>query len=284
VSGFLVPHVISYLLLAVLLVGTPLVALLARGSVAGLLSGAAPGPRAGFGAAAAAVAAGVHAGLWTQAFPLLIRPLWTWRERLSRPDADAIVPVQDNLWLVGLVAAAAAAVWAVLAFRGLARITGRRYQPVAADPRADSSDAPPGPVRPAAGAVLRAGLTTLLLAGLIPDYWRGIVTFAVLTAVFIAQVVVLPGLSPVRWWTSTVPWAVRLVLAAAVAWVAAYLIGRTAYRTLFGRVTVVTADDFAPLLYAAVAATACVALLLPAVRPDRRPDLRLDRRLDREHP
>jgi hypothetical protein len=252
VSQFVVPHLISYLLLAVLLVGAPLAALLARGSVAGLLAGAAPGVRAGFGAAAAAVAAGLHAGLWTQAFPLLVRPLWTWRERLSNPDADAIVPVQEHLWLVGLVAGAAAAGWAVLAFRGLARIVGRRYQPIAAVPSA----APPNPVRLGVGAVLRAGLTTLLLAGLIPDYWRGVAAFAVLTAVFLAQV-------------ATVPWAIRLVLAAAVAWAVAYLIGRTTYQTLFGQVTVVTADDFAPLLYAAVAATACIALLLPATRPDR---------------
>jgi hypothetical protein len=47
----------------------------------------------------------------------------------------------------------------------------------------------------------------------------------------------------------------------------AWQIGRTTYRTQSG-FTQVTADTFAPLLYAAVAAVAVAALLLPPLHRD----------------
>jgi hypothetical protein len=258
---FLLPHLVSYLLLAALMVSAPLIALVARGAVSGLLATVSSSTRTGFAAAAAAVAAGAHAGLWTQAYPLLIRPLWTWHDRLHSPDAAAIAPVQDNPVIVGVVAGAAAAAWTFVSAAGLRQIVGRRYQPVART-RA------PGSVHPVSSvgwALLKAGLVTLLLGGIIPAWWHGVVTATVLFIAFVAQSLLLPRTAAARWWTARLPAVLRLPAAAAVAWLVAWQIGRTAYDARFGRVT---GQDFDPLLWAAVAAIACMALLLPAVRAD----------------
>jgi hypothetical protein len=259
IRQFLLPHLVSYLLLAVLLVGTPLVALIARGSVAGLLAAAPQRIRVGLAAAAAAVAAAVHAGLWTQAYPLLIRPIWTWRVRQNTPDAAGISPVQDNPLWFALVAGVAAAGFAVLSAAALRRITGHRYQPVARPPATP-------PVRPAwavAGALAKAVLVTLLIGGLIPSWRHGAVTVAVLSAAFVAQRLLLPRTAAARWWTAKLPAVLRLAVAAAVAWLVAWQIGRTAYEVRFGSTGILT-ENFDPLLWAVVAATACMALLLPA--------------------
>jgi hypothetical protein len=258
---FLLPHLISYLLLAVLLLGTPLVALLARGTVTGLLAAASKQTRITAGVVAAAVGAAVQAALWTQAYPLLVRPLWTWRTQLNRPDPAAITPIQQHALLVGTVAALAAAGWAYASFHGLDRIRGRRYQPIAAWVPAPTRRGWPWRV---AGALLRAGLTTLLLAGITPDLARGVLTWCVLVAAFCAQTLVVPGLPPARWWALRVPFGIRLVLAAVLGWLVAWLIGRTAYVVALGG-TIITAQDFTPLLYAAVAAIVCMSLLLPPV-------------------
>lgn len=60
------------------------------------------------------------------------------------------------------------------------------------------------------------------------------------------------------------PFGIRLVLAAVLGWLVAWLIGRTAYVVALGG-TIITAQDFTPLLYAAVAAIVCMSLLLPPV-------------------
>jgi hypothetical protein len=258
---FWLPHLIAYLLLAVLLLGTPLIALLARGTVGGLLAAVSKQTRVVAAAAAAALTAGVHAGLWTQAYPLLIRPLWTWRAHGGGPDAAAITPIQQHALLLGGVAAVAAGVWAYASFQSLDCISGRRYQPVAAWPTAAPRR---GRVARIAGALLRAGLTTLLLAGITPDLAHGVLAWGVLAVAFSVQTLVLPGLPPARWWALRVPFGIRLVLAAALGWLVAWLIGRTAYLTAFGT-AIVTAPDFAPLLYASVAAIGAMSLLLPPV-------------------
>jgi hypothetical protein len=258
---FLVPHLLSYVLLAVLLMGTPLVALLARGSVSGLLAQAPWRLRVGLAAAAAAVVAGLQAGLWTQAYPLLIRPLWTWHERLRAPDVAGIAPIQENPIWVGLVAGLAAAGWAVLSAAGLRRITGHRHQPVARPRTA-------GP-RPSAwsvaGALVKAALVTLLLAGIVPVWWQGLLAAAVLFLAFLAQGLLLPLTPAARWWTARLPAVLRLAVAALVAWLVAWQIGRTAYDVTFGQ-TRITTQGFDPLLWAVVGAVAAMALLMPAVR------------------
>lgn len=258
---FLVPHLVSYFLLAAVVVGAPLVALLARGSVGGMLSGAALPVRAGLGAAAAGVFVGLHAGLWTQSYPLLIRPLWTWGD--SQPPAEAIQPVQTHPIVIGVVAGLAAAGWAVASFVAQDRIIGQRLQPVARTrPRRRL-----GTLGSLGTALVRAAVTTLLLAGLIPSVWQGLASFMVLFVAFTAQLLLLPRTPAARWWTAKLPLGLRLAIAAAVAWLVAWQIGRTAYQTTFG-ITVITAKDFAPLLYGCVAAIACMAALLPVVRPD----------------
>ena len=264
-TKFLVPHLVSYFLLAALVVGAPLVALIIRGSVSGLLARANPGARVAFAALAAGVFTGLHAGLWTQSYPLLIRPLWTWRD--MQPPADAIQPVQTHPVLIGVVAGIAAAGWAVASFAAQDRIIGRRLHPIARTRPQRTL----GSLGSVGTALLRAAVTTLLLAGLIPSLWPGLVSFAVLFLAFVAQLLVLPRTPAARWWTAKLPLPLRLAIAAGVGWLVAWQIGRTAYQTTFG-ITIVTAKDFSPLLYACVVAIAIMALLLPVVRPGARPE------------
>lgn len=261
IRGLLIPHFVSYVLLAALIVGTPLVALLARGALSGLLTSVARSTRAWLAAAAAAGAAGIHAALWTQAYPLLIRPLWTWRGRSRSPDAAAIAPIQDHALIIGVAAAVAAAISAYLSIVALERIAGHRLQPVA---RSQPSK-PPNPAWTVLGSLVRAIVTTLMLAGLIPSLRHGLAAFSILSIAFLMQNMLLPQMPPARWWTARVPVGIRLVVAALVAWLVAWQIGRTAYETRFGRASI-TAKDFGPLLYATVVAIACTALLLPRVR------------------
>ncbi|MGH3681811.1 MAG: hypothetical protein ACRDT2_16380, partial [Natronosporangium sp.] len=169
--------------------------------------------------------------------------------------------MQDNPLWIGLLAGMAAAAWAVLSSGALARITGRRYQPIARPQPAAGT----GPVASVAGTLLKAGLVTLLLGGVIPSGWHAVATFAVLFAAFLAQQQLLPRTPAARWWTAKLPAALRLAIAVVVAWAVAWQISSTAYDERFGR-SVITTDEFDPLLWAIVAGIACVALLLPAVR------------------
>jgi hypothetical protein len=91
-----------------------------------------------------------------------------------------------------------------------------------------------------------------------------VVAAAVLSAAFLAQRLLLPRTAAARWWTAKLPAVLRLAIAAAVAWLVAWQIGRTAYEARFGSTAILT-ENFDPLLWAVVAATACMALLLPAV-------------------
>jgi hypothetical protein len=268
----LAPLLISYTLLAVLLIATAMVAAIARGAVTGLITGttsASLQARALTGAAAAALLAGLNAGFWTQAFPLLIRPLWTWQPFLGTPQVAGIAPVQTHPWLLGLIAAVAAAAWGWLSVVQLEqRIVGRRLQPIAAPPPARSGA--PATARVVVLSVVRAAVTTLLLAGLMDSYLQGGLTLLALTTAFVVQALVLPRTAAARWWTARMPAVLRLAIAAAAAWLVAWQIGRTAYATTYG-LTRFTTNTFLPLLIASVAAIAVMALLLPAAPPEPAP-------------
>ncbi len=259
------PHLVSYVLLASLLIGTPLLALLARGSVRGLLSRSGTGTRETAGALAAGLVAAVQAGLWTQAFPLLVRPLWTWHRTGELPPAAEIVPVQQHMVLFAAVAFAAAAAWSVAAHACIARIAGRVPQPAAAAPRAGR---PGGSLGHARAAILKALLLTLLLGGLVPGLVHGVAAFVALATAFWLQTAVLP--QHARWWTERVPAAIRVAIAVAVSWTVAYVIGSSAYVDSSGSRRVV-ATDFGPLLFASVGAITVMALLLPGRAPSRPP-------------
>jgi hypothetical protein len=255
------PLLLSYLLLATLLVGTPLLALVARGTVTGLLSRTAARTRVVAGVSTAAVTAAVSAGLWTQAYPLLIRPVGVWGPFYGGPTRAGIEPVQGYWWAFALVAAIAAAGWAWLAEGSLrTRIIGRRFQPVV-PPAIRRSPTISG------GAVLmRAGLVLLLLGGLVPGWGHAAIAFAILSGAFLLQNLLLPRTRAARWWTARMPVGVRLVVAGLVGWLLAWQIGRTAYDTFLG-ITVLSTDSFAPLLYASVVAIAGMAVLMPAGVP-----------------
>jgi hypothetical protein len=262
-TGFVMPQAVAYLLLATLLVGVPFTALLVRGSVDGLLRSR-PGGGGVIAAVAGAIAAAVQAAAWTQAFPLLVRPLWTWR-RLS-PPASAIEPVQSNPMVFAAVAFAGAVAAAVAAAVGLERIRGRRLQPVASL-EGSSRQTERSAADHVRGALIRAAASTLLLAGLIDTYVRGAVAFAVLALAFVTQAVILPRTAVARWWTGRVPFGVRLLTALALAWLVAWQVGRQAVTTYAFGISFITASDFSPLLWASVAAMAVTAVILPGRAP-----------------
>jgi hypothetical protein len=212
----------------------------------------------------AALGAALNAALWTQAYPLLARPVWVWNPSFGAPDRDGIAPVQTHPWIFAAAAAVAAASWGLIAERTLrARIIGRRYQPVVPAARLTTPS-----IGGAAGMALKAGFVVLLLGGLVPTYGHAILAFTILFAAFLAQRFVLPRTAAARWWTTRLPLVFRLAIAAAVAWLVAWQISRAAYESVFGT-TVITARSFAPLLYASVAAIAVMTVLMPVGGPPR---------------
>lgn len=260
VVRFLVPQLLSYLLLAVLLLAVPLTALVARGTVRGLLRPRSPVAAVVAAPVAAALGAGIQAAAWSQSFPLLIRPLWIWRDK--SPVADAIVPVQEHRWWFGLVAAAVAGLVALIAPPAQRRVQGRRPLVVVAAGSGRRAANTAGRGKAVAGSLARAAATTLLLAGLIETWVRAGVVFGVLLVAFVFQAR-FAALTPVgRWWLARVPLGLRLLIAVVVAGAAAWLVGRRTVESSLGFSRIV-ADDFGPMLAASVLAIVVVALLLP---------------------
>lgn len=257
ISGSIAPRLVSYVLLALLLVGVPFTALIVRGCVYGVLRRT---PAAVVLASiAAGLAAAVQAAAWSQAFPLLIRPMWTWSHH-GTPPTEAIAPVQQHPLIIGTVAGVATGCLAWLSFLSLVRLGGLRLQPVPFAERARSRV-------PVAGPVLRAVVSTLLLAGLIDSYRNGAIVFVVLLLALCAQAWLIGRLPPMRWWIGHVPMVLRLLAALVVAWLVAWRIGRTAVTSYPFGGSIITASTFSPLLYGCVAAIAVTALLLPRPPP-----------------
>jgi hypothetical protein len=262
VTVVVAPLLLSYLLLAVLLISTPLLTVLVRGGLSGLLHRLKRSLRERVAVTASALVAAMNAGLWTQSFPLLIRPLWIWNPSLGSPDRAGIAPVQDRPWVFAVVALVAALGWGLTAETALrARIVGRRYQPVVPPAR------PTRTARGLIGVALRAVGILLLLAGLVPSYRHAVIALAILLAAFTLQTLVLPRTAAGRWWTAHLPLIARLAVGAFMAWLVAWQVSKAkAYDSGVGT-SYVTTDTFAPLLYASVAAIAVMALLLPAGGP-----------------
>lgn len=258
-TGVAVPLLLSYLLLALLRIGTPLIALLVRGGISGVLHQVDVATRDLIAIGCAALTTAINVGLWTQSFPLLIRPIWVWNPTYGSPDMTGIAPVQTHPWIFAFIAGAGTLGWGLLAERAIrARIVGRRYQPIAT-----ASGAEAATTTSVLAVLIRSALILLLLGGLVPSYLDAGIAFAILVAGFIAQTLLLPRTAAARWWTARAPAIVRIGVAALVAWLVAWQIGRTAYQSVLGT-SFITTQSFAPLLYASVAAIAVIAVMLPA--------------------
>lgn len=258
-SRFLVPQLLSYLLLGVLLIGVPLTALVARGAVRGILRPRWPMRAGAAAAAAAAVGAAVQAAAWSQSFPLLIRPLWVWRGR--PPDVQAIVPIQEHRWWFALVAGTVAGMVALVVPAAQRRIEGRRPFVTVGAPRNERRPRT-ARRRDLSAALMRSIAATLLLAGLIESWLRAGIVLLLLTIAFVVQARYAASTPLGRWWLARVPLGLRLLTAVGVAGGSAWLVGRRAVVNSSGFSRIV-AKDFGPLLSASVLAIALVALLLP---------------------
>jgi hypothetical protein len=235
---------VTYLLLALLTVMTPLSARLVRRRTL-------PGPdRLGplgrpLNVLAAAVIMGGLVFLWTESAAVLIRPIFVWTEA-GAPTDDAIHPLQQFGWILALAAAATAAVRAQLepprgseAAREIARTLAER------------------PVRrlpPPVAALVDGGVLTFLLGGLLDSWLEVPFAFAALVGISMLRRVV-PGLVPL--WPrllSRVPMVIRLVLGL----VATGFVGRAIIESQFG-----LTQSLWPVAASAVAGMLVMTALVP---------------------
>jgi hypothetical protein len=237
--------VVSYLLLAVLTVLTPLSARLVRRRTL-------PDPDR-LGAVGrplhilvAAIVMGGLVFLWTESSAVLIRPIFVWTEA-GAPTDDAIHPLQQFGWILALVAAAVAALRAELeprrgseAAREIARALAKR------------------PVRrlpPLVSAVIDGALLTFLLGGLLDSWLEVPVVLAALVGISVLRRVVAPMFPLWPRLLSRVPMVLRLALGI----VATAFVGRTIITAQFG---------FTQSLWPVAAAAIAGILVMTALVPD----------------
>jgi hypothetical protein len=232
---------ISYLLLAALLVLVPLTALGLREEVTRLLRiDSAPVRHI-----VHTLLGGVLVWSWAQATAFLIRPVWSFHDR--SPDVDAISTLQQDTW--------------VLVLAGMIAFAGRGVAEESSITRLPSwIEVPPvdlsrrGLRPPVWVAVpLRAALLVVLMAGLLASFPQAVLLFVVLLVPLTVQA--LSGrLAAVEWVANRVP----VVLRVAVAALAAYLIA-----TVVVEPQVRATSSFFPMLLSVTLSLVVAAVLLP---------------------
>lgn len=240
---------VSYLLLAALLIGLPLAA---QALSALVVSGLRPGgrPRKIIVIILQPLLQGAMVYSWAQAAPILIAPVFTWRN-LTVPAAIT-APLHDRGWVLAILAViicagrSFTASWAGAQPEVKERIAGLK-QTLAALPRRPSQ-------RPTwAAAITRAGLITLTLSGLFAGWLDAVICCVFLTLLGIAQ---SDWINQLRSWTrmvSYIPVIVRLLLGLAIG-------------TVLGRLILVHSQpqvSYRPLLFCLAVTMTAVALLLP---------------------
>jgi hypothetical protein len=214
---------ISYLILAILLVGIPSVALGTRVSVSRALRRFPAAPW--IAAAIAAVFCGYLAYAWSHTSAALIRPVFTWLGR--QPDTADIFALQGRGTVLAITAALVVLVRVLIEDRltndRVNRVAQRLLvqMPVAvARSRANHSIA-----APMVRAVLLAICLTLVLAGVIASVFEGLVVAMLFVGLYLLRNVLtrIPG-----WhFVERVPPVVRLLIALAISYplMASYLEG-----------------------------------------------------------
>jgi hypothetical protein len=168
--------VLSYVLLAGLLVLIPVVSNAVRLACAAALARRAPmAPtlQARVSGAALVLTEGALAFLWTQSTPFLIRPVWSFFAR--SPDVPAIEPLQQRGWIVAFAVMLAAVGRLVLEGRASAHL----------DPLAMPGLGTLRPPLPWKAVVAgRTAFVTFPLSGLLGSWWGALLTAAALGGVF----------------------------------------------------------------------------------------------------
>jgi hypothetical protein len=278
-----IPLMITYALLAILLVLSPLTSQAMRRQLfpwAGHLHRERPRLDLLTGAAEALLQGLLQGGLawvWLQSIPLLIRPLYTWAG--GPPPVGAIQPLQDAGQPL-LVVAAVGGVARIAVVRLAARrqaVTRRlaALQSTLNRSPAQSLGLPLWLVLP-----LQAALLTLLLAGVMEDWASAFAVFVGLLAARALRILIGTYGGPVAAVMEMIPSAIRLAVGGLIAYYAtANLLvaqGAAATLPLLGQLqpglfdAQLTATSFRPAIVALLASAFILALLTP------------DRRLVRE--
>lgn len=194
------PAVIYYLLLAFLVLHIPLLTrFLAQQTLK---------KRTSVTAVKAILSSALAAGFvyfWNQAYPLLIRPIWTWYG--GNPTVQAIEPIQKRGWVLVLCALFASIAKILLEDRMRQRVWEQK-----------KSSFSPGQTRMkiprAVWIFLKAVFTTFLLSGLLLRWWDVLFLFVVLSLLYSLRAGFFLKL-PVRWiqWLEAIPLLVRLAVA-----------------------------------------------------------------------
>jgi hypothetical protein len=235
---------ISYAVLATLLVFVPLTAVGLREEVVRHLRLSRQWARP----AVHALLAAVLVWAWAQAAAFLLRPVWTFRG--AYPDVPPIQNLQFDTWVLVLVAAVAASGRSLVEGRAVQRLPLWLQEPVvdlaAARPRLPLQVAVP----------LRAFALMLLMSGLVASLLEAFVLFVALLVPLTAQAL-LGRERPVVAMVLRVPLVFRL---AAVV-VAAYIIANAVVEPRLFQ------SSFAPMLVAVVLSLLVAAVLLPQQEP-----------------
>jgi hypothetical protein len=212
-----VPLVLSYLLLAALLVITPLLASVFRLRTAHALRTSPELARAAGLLVHAAVAAALTY-FWAQSTAFLIRPLWSYSGRV--PDIDAIQPLQK-----GAVTFAALAFVAGL-LRGAATIVGRTRPGVprelaALAPAVAEQGQPWHRTLRILLAPVQAAFLTFLVSGLLSGLGEAVVLTLILTGLAYLRLLVVPRIPVYGDLIRRVPLILRVAATVGVGWLLA---------------------------------------------------------------
>ncbi|MDQ3742654.1 MAG: hypothetical protein M3389_17115 [Actinomycetota bacterium] len=242
------PLLVSYVLLAALLVVAPAVAAGVRIAVTAL---------AGPGAVALTVGLALYAALlagfsylWAQAVAFLIRPVWSYRD--LAPDLPGIEPMQQRGEVLARTIVVAVVVRLVL------ELVSRRMRPETQIPDTEliSSD-PPRPAPPWLAIPLKTALLTLLLSGLLDDGDSALPVALLIAGILALQTVILPRMSRVVDAIRRVPALLRVAATGVVAYILAVrIVEPVATQT----------QSFTRLVTSVLLSLAVAAVLLPAER------------------
>lgn len=245
------PLLITYVLLAVLLVVVPLTSQGFRRQLTARLPRASP-LRTALGAIIQAVFQAALVLVWTHAVPTLIRPIYTWLGH--QPPIEAVQPLQQYGIVLVVLAAVLGALRAVLEERALVR--PGMLQQVVQIRLAVARVAPRrGGRLPAwATAILKAAFITFMLAGLMIGWLDALAFLTIFTVVILLRAQLPSRLGSWTRMIARVPLLIRIGVGMAISYgLASLIVGVLWSHT----------QTFLPILISTTASLIVFALLLP---------------------
>jgi len=245
-----VPLLIAYVLLAMLLVFIPLLSPWLRRQVLTHLH--VPRiPRIVINTTLQAILQAVLVYVWVQAVPTLIRPVYTWQG--GTPPIEAIQPLQQNGWVLVILAGLVGAMRMVLQYRAFGQHAV--VQRAAQLRTALRESAPVRRELPLGiGVLLKAAFLTVLLSGLVTTWLQAIGLAVALALIMLWRETVLPRLDGWLRLVSRVPLVIRLALSALIS----YFLGLQIVGALWDGTS-----TFLPIIIAMVISLAVCSLLTP---------------------